>query len=170
VSRIGAPDNLSFDSQGNLLIATDGMPSALRVGSGATAVNGPNDCIYAVPTQGAHRGHLKALMGSVIGCETAALFPTPDDKTLFVAIQHPGEGGTIAAPTSQWPAAAVDGVARPSVIALFRTDGSEVTWGQSGPDPVIPEFPNLPVAAALGGAVVAGTIALRNRRMGLSGA
>jgi uncharacterized protein len=165
VSRIGAPDNLSFDSQGNLLIATDGMPSALSTGSGATLVPGPNDCIYAVPTQGAHRGHLKALVGSVAGCETAALFPTPDDKTLFVSIQHPGEGGTIAAPTSAWPSAAADGVARPSVIAVFRTDGTAVTYGAVGPDPVIPEFPLVPLSAVLAGGAVVGVLAFRNRRM-----
>jgi uncharacterized protein len=43
---------------------------------------------------------------------------------LFCAIQHPGEGGTINAPVSNWP----DGVspARPSVVAIQNGDGNRV--------------------------------------------
>jgi hypothetical protein len=159
VSRIGAPDNLAFDRMGNLWIATDGMPSALAVGG----VPGPNDCIYAVPTEGADRGHLKAFLGGVVGCETASLFLTPDDKTLFVSIQHPGEGGSIAAPTSQWPSAATDGVARPSVIAAWRDNGRELGYGALDPDPEIPEFPVGGIATITAAGVMAGLIALRNR-------
>jgi len=46
-------------------------------------------------------------------------------RSLFCAIQHPGEGGTVASPISTWP----DGTAppRPSVIAITKTDaGSKV--------------------------------------------
>jgi hypothetical protein len=135
------------------------MPSALAAGG----VSGPNDCIYAVPTEGADRGHLKAFLGSVVGCETASLFLTPDDKTLFVSIQHPGEGGSIAVPTSQWPSAATDGVARPSVIAAWRDNGRELGYGALDPDPEIPEFPVGGVAAITAAGVMAGIIALRDR-------
>ncbi len=117
VSRIGAPDNVAFDTVGNLWIATDGMPSALSV-AGPPAVAGPNDCVYVVPTEGAHRGHLKALVGSVKGCETAGLVIGPDDKSLFVTIQHPGEGGSIAAQTSQTRAASSPARSRCASVAL----------------------------------------------------
>jgi secreted PhoX family phosphatase len=160
VSRIGAPDNLAFDSQGYLFIATDGMPSALAAG----ATPGPNDAVYAVPLDGPHRGHLKALVGSVAGCETAAIFVNPDDRTLWVSIQHPGEGGSIATPTSQWPSAPTDGVARPSVIAVRRVAGTPVAYGTDAPDPVVPEFSSPLLAVTAAGGLLAGAVAFRNRR------
>ncbi len=162
VSRIGAPDNLAFDQQGNLWIATDGMPSALSV-TGPPAVSGPNDCVYGVATEGVDRGHLKALLCSVKGCETTGIYLTPDDTSMFLAIQHPGEGGTIAAPTSDWPNRLVDGVARPSVLALWRTNGTAVGYGTFDPGPEIPEFPIGGLAIVTAAGVMAGVVALRNR-------
>jgi secreted PhoX family phosphatase len=117
VSAISSPDNIAFDSAGNLWIATDGQPGTLS----------SNDGIFVCPVEGPDRGHLRMLLTGPFGCETASLEFTPDDTTLFVSIQHPGERGTgpnsanasIATPTSLWP----DGVTppRPSVIAVVRT-------------------------------------------------
>ena len=48
------------------------------------------------------------------GCEF-----TPDGETLFLSIQHPGEGGTLDHPVSDWP----DGrnaPPRPSVVAIRK--------------------------------------------------
>ena len=49
------------------------MPSALSV-TGPPAVPGPNDCVYGVATEGIDRGHLKALLCSVKGCETTGIY------------------------------------------------------------------------------------------------
>jgi uncharacterized protein len=47
---------------------------------------------------------------------------TPDDRSLFAAIQHPGEGSKNLDPanlTSRWP----DGdFRRPSVVAITKSD------------------------------------------------
>jgi uncharacterized protein len=56
----------------------------------------------------------------VCGCEF-----TPDDRTLFLSIQHPGEGGTVKEPKSHWPDGG-DSQPRPSVIAIRREDGGVV--------------------------------------------
>ncbi|MGE3270994.1 MAG: PhoX family phosphatase [Chloroflexota bacterium] len=113
VSPIGSPDNLAFDSRGNLWIATDGQPSNLKV----------NDAIHAVPVEGAERGHLRQLFSSVSGSEVASLVFNPDDTALFTSIQHPGEGGKLSAPTSVWPT----GVhARPSLVVVTSTRGGIV--------------------------------------------
>ncbi len=122
VSAIGAPDNIDFDSKGNLWIATDGMPNALREGT----TLGPNDGVFGVPTEGSERGHLKQLFAGVVGSEVASLYVTNDDQTAFITIQHPGEGGTIAKPTSMWPDAKKDGVARPTVVAVYRKDAKPI--------------------------------------------
>ena len=111
VSAISSPDNIAFDQRGNLWIATDGQANTLR----------KNDGIYAVPTQGAERGNLKMFLSSVVGCETSSLALSEDNMHLFVSIQHPAEGSTIATPSSRFP----DGdVPRPSVIVVENTSGT----------------------------------------------
>jgi len=66
-------------------------------------------------------------------CEITGIHSTPDGRTLFVNIQHPGENGTAAAPTSSWPstqAGAATGSARPrsATIAITRNDGGIVGY------------------------------------------
>jgi uncharacterized protein len=163
VSPISRPDNVAFDRLGNLWITTDGMPGG--AGSGGL---GFNDTVYAVPTAGPARGHLKALCSGPIDAEMTGPYFTPDDTTLFTAIQHPGEDGSIAAPRSNWNAAVPVGggsCPRNGVIAIRRTNGSPVPDGTVGPDPVIPEFP-IPVVATASALAVGGLLALRARRMG----
>jgi secreted PhoX family phosphatase len=108
VSPISCPDNLGFDKAGNLWIATDG--NAL----------GSNDGFFAVPLEGAERGHLKQFLTVPFGAEACGLCFTPDMKALFVAVQHPGEvdGATVDNPASTWP----DGdYGKPSVAVVWRS-------------------------------------------------
>ncbi|HRX88973.1 MAG TPA: PhoX family phosphatase, partial [Steroidobacteraceae bacterium] len=114
VSRIHCPDNLGFDPAGRLWIVTDGD------GKGW-----PNNGCYVVPTDGADRGRLQQLLSSPAGSEVCGCEFTPDGRTLFLSIQHPGEGGTLAQPLSDWP----DRGGKPpraSVIAIERDDGGTV--------------------------------------------
>lgn len=117
VSAIACPDNLAFDRAGNLWIATDGQPRAL----------GMNDGLYAVPTSGPERGRVRRFLSAVPGAEVTGPDFTPDDRTLFLSIQHPGEGSALDAPTSRWPDG--HGPPRPSVIAITADDGSPVGRG-----------------------------------------
>jgi uncharacterized protein len=114
VSPISSPDNITFDGEGNLWIATDGQPSTL----------GKNDGIYAVPVDGAERGCLRQFLSGPVGCELCGPEFASNFTTLFCAIQHPGEGGTLEMPASTWP----DGMTppRPSVIAVVKTDGGTI--------------------------------------------
>ena len=64
-------------------------------------------------------------------CEITGVDTTPDGRTLFVNIQHPGEGGTVAAPTSNWPAnqsgtAAPGSRPRSATIVITKNDGGVV--------------------------------------------
>jgi len=113
VSPISCPDNVAFDSAGNLWIATDG--NAL----------GSNDGLFATAIEGAERGHLKQFLTVPKGAETCGPFITGDDRTVFTAVQHPGEitGATVEKPASTWP----DGdYAKPSVVVTWRLDGGPV--------------------------------------------
>jgi hypothetical protein len=117
VSPIGCPDNVAFDRRGNLWIATDGMPSVLP----------GNDGIFAVPTEGPDRGYLRQFLSGVKGCEVAALVLNRQNNTLFVAIQHPGEGGTYEEPISNFPDGGVPN--RPTVVAVTKTTGPDFRIG-----------------------------------------
>jgi secreted PhoX family phosphatase len=116
VSAISCPDNITFDKRGNLWIATDGQINTFN----------RNDGIFAVPVDGPDRGYVRQFLSGVPGGECASLALTPDDETLFVSIQHPAEGSSIAAPTHRWP----DGLApRPTVIAVRKGTPSNPTIG-----------------------------------------
>ncbi len=106
---IGAPDNVAFDDSGNLWIITDGRQP--------TGVN--NGC-FVVPVEGPTRGWLRQFLAGPIAAEVCGCEFTPDGRTLFFAIQHPGETGTVAAPTSHWPGGG-SSQPRPSMVAVGRT-------------------------------------------------
>jgi secreted PhoX family phosphatase len=113
VSPISCPDNVAFDSAGNLWIATDG--NAL----------GSNDGLFATPIEGPDRGHLRQFLTVPVGAETCGPFITRDDRSVFVAVQHPGEvtGSTLENPASTWP----DGdFAKPAVVVTWRLDGRPI--------------------------------------------
>jgi secreted PhoX family phosphatase len=114
VSAISAPDNLLFDKFGNLWPMTDGQPSTL----------GWNDGVFAVPTEGSDRGHLRQFVSAVPGSELASADFASDYRTLFCSIQHPGEGDGIPNSASLWP----DGTnpPKPSVIAVWNKRGRTI--------------------------------------------
>lgn len=110
VSKIANPDNLTFDRKGNLVISTDGQPRTLDI----------NDGIFFCPTEGPNRGQNKQLFSAVIGAECASVIMNTANTAMFIAIQHPGEGGTRQEPISNFP----DGPGvpnRPTVVTVTRT-------------------------------------------------
>jgi secreted PhoX family phosphatase len=114
VSQLHCPDNLGIDPQGRLWIVSD-----------TDDHNRPNNGCFVVPTSGPQRGLLKQLASGPAGCEVCGCEFTPDGRTLFLAIQHPGEGGSIDNPRSHWP----DGnglPARSTLLAVEREDGQPV--------------------------------------------
>ncbi|SOE01340.1 PhoX family protein [Blastococcus haudaquaticus] len=128
VSAISCPDNLEFDPAGNLWISTDGSVLS-RVNQAEGTVGGTNDGLFAVPTQGRERGHLKAFLTVPLGAECSGPLITGDARSVFVAVQHPGEtsGSTVDTPTSTWPdRRPVRPYPRPSVAVVFRQDGGRV--------------------------------------------
>jgi len=182
VSPIARIDNVSFDSKGNMFLSTDGQPSAL---CDPTTFAAWNDVLVGFPTEGAERGHGKSLLSGPDGCEVTGPFFTPDDTTVFVAIQHPGVDnytwvsattapsyteGRFATPGSIWnttPAVAgkTPGIPRPATIAVRRTNGTPVAYGvDTDPNPVIPEFP-IPALAVGTAAIIGGLLAFRYRKM-----
>ncbi|GAB2634304.1 PhoX family phosphatase [Prescottella soli] len=113
VSPISCPDNLAFDSYGNLWISTDG--NALK----------SNDGLFSVVLEGERRGETKQFLTVPLGAETCG--PIVDEKRVMVCVQHPGEtdGASADAPSSHWP----DGGSaqpRPSVVAVWKSGGGRI--------------------------------------------
>jgi secreted PhoX family phosphatase len=106
VSPISCPDNVAFDSTGNLWVATDG--NAL----------GSNDGVFRVPVAGPERGKVQQFLTVPRQAEACGPLITADDQSLFFAVQHPGEDGTFAAQASTWPH--TDDFPRPSVCVAYR--------------------------------------------------
>jgi secreted PhoX family phosphatase len=78
---------------------------------------------------------LKRFLVGPAGCEITGLCESPDGKTLFVNIQHPGENtaqanvGDPGKYTSQWPTNAGYGAGkrpRSATIAITKNDGGRI--------------------------------------------
>ena len=76
------PDNVAFDSVGNLWISTDGQPGTI----------GYNDGLFRVALEGPERGKVEQFLSVPREAETCGPVIHDDEWHVFVAVQHPGEG------------------------------------------------------------------------------
>jgi secreted PhoX family phosphatase len=119
----GMPDNVAFDSQGRLWVATDGN---------AKSRTGRTDGLWGVETEGAARGTSRHFYRVPVGAELCGPCFTPDDETLFVAVQHPGEGesagmsSTFEEPATRWPDFKPNMPPRPSIVAITKRGGGKI--------------------------------------------
>ena len=116
------PDTIAFDGRGLLWIGTD-----MDVGKPETARMGNNQLLACDPLSGEVR---RFLTGPVASELTGATW-TPDGRTLFVNIQHPGsgvrrDGSSNPRQFSNWPDFRADGRPRSATVAIRRTDGGVI--------------------------------------------
>ena len=107
----GSPDNCAVDPSGRLWVATDGNEDT-----------GAADGIWAMETSGERRGMGKAFFRAPVGAEVCGPKFTPDGRSLFLAVQHPGDGTgtTFENPRTRWPDFEDDMPPRPSVVVIKR--------------------------------------------------
>lgn len=91
---LASPDGLWFDPEGLLWIQTDMSGNQLSDGP-----FGNNQMLMADPQS----GELKRFLVGPVGCEVTGITTTPDFRTVFINIQHPGEGSTPDRLLSTWP-------------------------------------------------------------------
>jgi secreted PhoX family phosphatase len=111
-----SPDNLAFDRDNNLWMVTDMSSSYHNQGiyksfknNGMFVMRGAEDDLRGRPVQFA---------SGPVQCELTGPAFTPDGKTMFLAIQHPGEESESKDnPTSTWPHDG-DNTPKPSVVAI----------------------------------------------------
>lgn len=124
---IQTDDGAFTDRTNNQMLAAlpgrvgDGGPRTITNTNGTTATQ--TTFIGAAATAAT----VRRFMTGPIECEITGVDTTPDGRTLFVGIQHPGENGTPTAPSSNWPAsqagAAPGSRPRSAVVAVTRADG-----------------------------------------------
>ena len=85
VSPISCPDNLAFDSRGTLWISTDGQPGKI----------GYADALHKVTLEGPERGRVEQFLAVPADAETCGPVIHDRDDSVFVAVQHPGEGRRV---------------------------------------------------------------------------
>jgi secreted PhoX family phosphatase len=88
-------------------------------------------------TEGTWRGLSRMFFRVPIGAEMCGPLFTPDDKTLFAAVQHPGADGTktyagferdstFEDPVTRWPDFKPDLPPRPAVVVITKADGGVI--------------------------------------------
>jgi hypothetical protein len=99
-----SPDNLTFDNSGNLWVVTDISSSSLNSGIYTTFKNNGAFVMPAGENGGITGGDVYQFASGPIESEVTGPSFTPDGKTLFLAIQHPGEESERRDnPSSTWP-------------------------------------------------------------------
>lgn len=142
-----SPDGLWFDQRGMLWLQTDDgaytdvtncmMLAAVpgTVGDGSEVAVGGADGVSVTTYAGATPGdNMRRFLVGVPGSEITGVDMTPDNRSMFVNIQHPGEYGSLDDIQSNWPNpngnALQDPIAgqrpRSATIVITRDDGGEI--------------------------------------------
>jgi uncharacterized protein len=122
----GCPDGLLFDPRGVLWIQTDVHASQMNQGEFSRIGN--NQMLAC----DLGSGEIRRFLTGPVNCEITGATLTPDGRTLFINVQHPGESPSDRAdpanPTkfSHWPDG--PGAARPrsATVAIRRRDGGVI--------------------------------------------
>ena len=109
-NMFNSPDGLGFDDAGRLWILTDGKYSNKDDFAGM----GNNQMLCADPES----GEIRRFATGPIACEITGLTFSPDQRTMFVGVQHPGEKGK----PSHFPAGG-DSKPRSTIMVVRRNDG-----------------------------------------------
>lgn len=126
--RFACPDNICVDRKGTVWIATDGSDALFA---------DCNDSLLAAPASAEGAKPVKRFLVGPVGAEICGPTLAPDERALFVAIQHPGEGDVagVSAFDLRWrqgrppPSNFPDGGAswpRSAVVVITRDDGGEI--------------------------------------------
>ncbi|MEM8604082.1 MAG: alkaline phosphatase PhoX [Cyanobacteria bacterium P01_H01_bin.121] len=156
------PDNLDIDAQGNVWMVTDmstsshnrAVPSRVDEDGKPVSLSGlrglfGNNSTWLIKTTGPHAGEAYPFALGPMESEICGVYMTPDQKTLFLAPQHPGEKNgmrqgmaseqrSFAMKTttgdlfmqdrtvpvgSNWPGKGPNDPPKPALVAVRRLDG-----------------------------------------------
>jgi secreted PhoX family phosphatase len=119
-----SPDGLWFDRDGRLWIQTDGSEKVQKKGN--RKVFGNNQMLAADPAS----GEIRRFLTGPVGQEITGAVTTPDGKTMFINVQHPGATTTakdFAAGNldSHWPDGG-NAYPRSATVVITKEDGGVI--------------------------------------------
>ncbi|WP_347303618.1 alkaline phosphatase PhoX [Croceibacterium sp. TMG7-5b_MA50] len=124
-------DGAMTDRTNNQMLAT--LPGRVGDGGARTITNrgagGATAQQATIVGANATPATVKRFLVGPTECEITGIDSTPDGRTIFVGIQHPGEAGDAARPTSNWPQSQTGnrtGRPRSALIAVTKDDGGIV--------------------------------------------
>lgn len=131
---IQTDDGAFTDRTNNQMLVA--LPGKVGDGAAKTITNvgegGATRTQATIVGKAATTGTLKRFLVGPKGCEITGIDSTPDGRSLFVNIQHPGEEGSLTTLQSSWPATqgGTSTTARPrsATIVITRTDGGVVGY------------------------------------------
>jgi secreted PhoX family phosphatase len=118
------PDGLMADPRGGVLWIQTDLDSG-HLNQGKFAAVGNNQMLACDLSS----GEVRRFLTGPVNCEITGATMTPDCRTLFINVQHPGEPpGAMSDPArpgrwSRWPHG---GRPRSATVAIFRADGGPV--------------------------------------------
>ncbi len=108
-------------------------PAATAAATDGMSRNGLCNGLYAMDTFGPGRALSRHFFRGPLGGEVAGPCFTPDGRTLFLSIQHPGQSdtfgkkvGVFASPTTRFPDYKETMPARSGVIVIVKADGGKI--------------------------------------------
>ena len=131
--RYACPDGLMIDGRGILWVQTD--ISSGKLNNGKFAQFGNNQMLAVDP----NTGETRRFLTGPIGCEVTGVTMTPDLKTMWVNIQHPGEEVPMVMQNkglkksaehpnagSNWPDHQQGGRPRSATVVITKNDGGVI--------------------------------------------
>jgi uncharacterized protein len=122
----GCPDGITFDQRGVLWIQTDAHATQMYKDEFKNIGN--NQMLACDPKT----GETKRFLTGPTNCEITGCTFTPDGKTMFISVQHPGETPSDrsdpAEPTkySNWPDFKAGGRPRSATVVIRKNDGGVI--------------------------------------------
>jgi uncharacterized protein len=128
----GSPDGIWIDDDGRVWVQTDISNSAVNRADRGYDNIANNQMLVADPAT----GDLRRFLVGPKGAEITGVITTPDRRTMFINVQHPGEvtaaiasrAEVVADPqaVSSWPDHRADGRPRSATVVIRKDDGGVI--------------------------------------------